>query len=57
MSVLMLFVIPVFAATYKNLKAELPAITQVLIAISEFSRNYWWLAFSWGRGITQAHER
>ena len=43
MSVLMLFVIPVFAATYKSLKAELPAITQVLIAISEFSRNYWWL--------------
>ena len=43
MSVLMLFVIPVFAATYKNLHAELPAITQVLIAISEFSRRYWWL--------------
>jgi MSHA biogenesis protein MshG len=43
MSVLMLFVIPVFAATYKSLKTELPAITQVLIAISEFSRNYWWL--------------
>ena len=43
MSVLMLFVIPVFAATYKNLHAELPAITQMLIAISEFSRRYWWL--------------
>ncbi len=43
MSVLMLFVIPVFAATYKNLHAELPAITQVLITISEFSRHYWWL--------------
>jgi len=43
MSVLMLFVIPVFAATYKNLKAELPMITQVLILISQFMRNYWWL--------------
>jgi MSHA biogenesis protein MshG len=43
MSVLMLFVIPVFAATYKNLHAELPAITKVLIGISEFSRHYWWL--------------
>jgi len=43
MSVLMLFVIPVFAATYKNLHAELPMITQVLIAISEFSRHYWWV--------------
>jgi len=43
MAVLMLFVIPVFAATYKNLHAELPMITQVLIAISEFSRHYWWV--------------
>jgi MSHA biogenesis protein MshG len=46
MSVLMLFVIPVFAATYKNLKAELPAITQVLISISQFSRSYWWLVLA-----------
>jgi hypothetical protein len=43
MSVLMLFVDPVFAETYKNLKADLPEITKVLIAISEFSRHYWWL--------------
>jgi MSHA biogenesis protein MshG len=43
MAVLMLFVIPVFAATYKNLKADLPAITQVLISISQFMRSYWWL--------------
>ncbi|HEY9067870.1 MAG TPA: type II secretion system F family protein [Burkholderiaceae bacterium] len=43
MAVLMLFVIPVFAATYKNLHAELPMITQVLIGISEFSRHYWWV--------------
>ena len=46
LSVLMLFVIPVFAATYKNLKAELPYVTQVLIAISEFSRHYWWLVLA-----------
>jgi MSHA biogenesis protein MshG len=43
MSALMLFVIPVFAETYRNLKAELPDITKVLIAISAFSRQYWWL--------------
>jgi MSHA biogenesis protein MshG len=43
LSVLMLFVIPVFAATYKNLKAELPFVTQVLIAVSQFSRDYWWV--------------
>lgn len=51
MSVLMLFVIPVFAATYKSLRAELPAITQVLIAISVFMRTYWWLL---GGGIGAA---
>jgi len=43
MSALMLFVIPVFAATYKSLHAELPVITQVLISISTFMRHYWWL--------------
>ncbi len=42
MGVLMFFVIPVFAATYKNLKADLPAITQALITISTFGRTYWW---------------
>jgi MSHA biogenesis protein MshG len=46
MAVLMLFVIPVFAATYKNLKAELPMITQVLISISQFSRAYWWVVLA-----------
>jgi MSHA biogenesis protein MshG len=48
MGVLMLFVIPVFEATYKNLKAELPGITQALIAISQFSRGYWWLVLGFG---------
>lgn len=55
MSVLMVFVIPTFAATYKNLKAELPLFTQILIVVSTFMRQYWlllggavgaaWLAF------------
>ena len=52
MGVLMLFVVPVFAATYKNLKAELPMVTQVLIAISTFSRSYWWVvAGAIGAGV------
>ena len=46
MSVLMLFVIPVFAATYKNLKAELPWVTQALINISSFARDQWWLVLA-----------
>ena len=43
LTVLMVFVIPTFAATYKNLKAELPFVTQVLIAVSSFMRSQWWL--------------
>ncbi len=43
LAVLMLFVIPVFANTYKSLKADLPLITQVLIGISNFTRDYWWV--------------
>jgi MSHA biogenesis protein MshG len=43
LAILMLFVIPVFANTYKNLKAELPPVTQFLIAVSNFSRDYWWV--------------
>lgn len=48
MSVLMVFVVPTFAATYKNLKAELPPLTQVLISISSFMRNEWWLLLGVG---------
>ena len=42
LTVLMVFVVPTFSATYKSLKAELPALTQVLIAVSTFMRDYWW---------------
>ena len=51
LAVLMLFVIPVFASTYKSLKAELPPVTQALIAVSTFSREYWWLLLVSGGGV------
>ena len=37
------FVIPTFAKVYAGFKAELPAITKGLIAISNFTVAYWWL--------------
>ena len=37
------FVIPAFAKVYKGLHAELPLITRLLIAFSDFMVNYWWL--------------
>ncbi len=39
--VLNIFVIPAFAKVYKGLHAELPLVTQVLIAVSDFFVNQW----------------
>lgn len=36
-----IFVIPAFAKVYRGLKAELPAITQLLVGISDFAVEYW----------------
>src|ERR1700737_356152 len=36
-------VIPVFAALFKGLGAELPMPTRVVIALSNFIAGYWWL--------------
>ncbi|HEX9160942.1 MAG TPA: type II secretion system F family protein, partial [Thermoanaerobaculia bacterium] len=36
-------VIPVFAALFKGLGAELPAPTRVVIALSNFIADFWWL--------------
>ncbi|MBK5258324.1 MAG: type II secretion system F family protein [Thermoanaerobaculia bacterium] len=43
-------VIPVFAALFKGLGAELPMPTQIVIAMSNFIADYWWLVF----GVTAA---
>jgi MSHA biogenesis protein MshG len=44
MGVMTGFVIPAFAQTYASLKVELPLLTRVLLAISDFVVNYWWVA-------------
>ena len=36
-------VIPAFAKVYKGFKTDLPAVTQLLIGVSNFMVNYWWL--------------
>lgn len=41
--IMLLFVVPVFAQTFKDAGAELPAPTQVVISASEFMKSYWWL--------------
>ena len=44
MIIMVVVVIPKLTALYKDFGAELPFATQVLISISEFTLNYWWLA-------------
>ena len=39
--VLMVKVVPTFTAIFDSYEAELPAITQILIGMSNFFRNYW----------------
>ncbi len=41
-NVLLIFVIPVFAAMFKDFGAKLPAPTQFLIDLSNFLKSWWW---------------
>jgi MSHA biogenesis protein MshG len=42
------FVIPAFANIYRSFKADLPAITQILIAVSDFFIHFGWLLVAVG---------
>jgi len=42
--ILMYFVIPRFAAIFEDVGAAVPPATMALLRISEYSRNYWWVA-------------
>lgn len=54
MTIMMIFVIPKLTNLYTQVGADLPLPTKVLIFISNFMRNFWWLlivlggAFVWG---------
>ncbi|HEY4248348.1 MAG TPA: type II secretion system F family protein [Lacunisphaera sp.] len=41
-NVLLIFVIPVFAAMFADFGAKLPLPTQMLINVSDFMKHYWW---------------
>ena len=42
-NVLLIFVIPVFAAMFEDFGSRLPAPTQLLIDVSDFMKAWWWL--------------
>jgi MSHA biogenesis protein MshG len=48
MGVLTGFVIPAFAQTYASLNVELPALTRLLLAVSDFVVNFWWVILGGG---------
>jgi type IV pilus assembly protein PilC len=41
-NVLVIFVVPVFAAMFSDFGSKLPAPTQMLIDLSDFMKAYWW---------------
>ncbi|WP_304488647.1 type II secretion system F family protein [Dyella sp. 2HG41-7] len=41
--IMLLFVVPVFAKTFQDAGAALPAPTQFVVSMSEFMQHYWWV--------------
>jgi type IV pilus assembly protein PilC len=41
--IMLLFVVPVFAKTFQDAGAQLPAPTQLLVSASQFMQSYWWV--------------
>jgi type IV pilus assembly protein PilC len=41
--IMLLFVVPVFAKTFADAGADLPAPTQILVTASKFMQSYWWI--------------
>ena len=44
-AILLIFVIPQFESMFKGFGAELPAMTQFVVNLSRFMRDWWWLIF------------
>ncbi len=44
-AILMIFVVPQFESLFQNFGADLPALTQFVITLSEFFQAYWWAIF------------
>jgi len=42
--IMIIFVIPKMTSIYEEFKADLPIPTKILIGVSHFATNYWWLA-------------
>ncbi|MFN7733033.1 MAG: type II secretion system F family protein [Pirellula sp.] len=52
-TVLLIFFVPKFEGIFQGLRSKggLPAATELLLAISQFVQNYWWLILGGGAGL------
>lgn len=44
-AILLIFVVPQFESLFKNFGADLPAFTQMVVGMSRFMQEYWYLVF------------
>lgn len=60
-AILLIFVVPQFETLFSNFGADLPAFTRMVVNMSEFLQQYWWLVFGIlagaGVGFMQAKKR
>ena len=49
-AILLIFVVPQFESLFKNFGADLPAFTQMVVGMSRFMQDYWYLVFG-GIGV------
>lgn len=52
--IMTIFVIPVFADVYAGMKVELPLLTRILLAVSNFAVNWWWAVLAFIGACVQA---
>ncbi|BCA27152.1 type II secretion system F family protein [Metapseudomonas otitidis] len=59
--ILLIKVVPQFEAVFSNFGAELPAFTLMVIGLSEFLQEWWWLVilglFGTAFGLKQVHQK
>jgi type IV pilus assembly protein PilC len=50
-SILLIFVVPQFEQLFTSFGADLPAFTRLVVNLSEFMQDYWWLVFGSAIGV------
>ncbi|MFN2308143.1 MAG: type II secretion system F family protein [Gammaproteobacteria bacterium] len=50
-AILLIFVVPQFESLFANFGADLPAFTQMVVSLSRFMQDYWYLVFGGIGGI------